>query len=169
MQKVLQNPPPEPQKGSAEFRGGGCGSPIPSLEDWLLMIPFIGVFLPPTFWAKYSGPFFVNVFRICPPHCGKISQFSPDNFSLSGQAIRTPMFRRFARIDSRESIRRKIPIFEALSQIRSNRVFSRIRIEIRVIRVQSSLLSHYLKGRFAKRRFFRSENRFARIGPLSFV
>ena len=55
---------------------------------------------------------------------------------LSGLAIRTPTFRRFARIDSQ-----KKPIFEALGQIRANRVFSPIRIEIRVIRVQSSLLS----------------------------
>ena len=44
---------------------------------------------------------------------------------------------RFA--DSRESTR-KIPIFEALRQIRANRVFSSIRTEIRVFRVQSSLL-----------------------------
>ena len=64
--------------------------------------------------------------------------------------------------DSRESIRKKIPMFEALGQIRANRVFSPIRIEIRVIRVQSSLISHFLEGRFAKRNgFFRSENRFA--------
>ena len=86
---------------------------------------------------------------------------------LCGQAIRAPMFRRFARTDSRESIRRKMRIFEALGQIRANRVFSPIHIEIRVIRVQSSLLSHFLEGRFAKRRFSRSENRFVRIGPLS--
>ena len=66
---------------------------------------------------------------------------------------------RFA--DSRESIRKKKPIFEALGQIRANRVFSPIRIEIRVIRVQSLPLSHFFEGRFAKRRFFRSENRFA--------
>ena len=42
---------------------------------------------------------------------------------------------RFA--DSRESIRRKMAIFEALGQIRANRVFSPIRIESRVICVQS--------------------------------
>ena len=57
---------------------------------------------------------------------------------------------RFA--DSRESIRKKIPIFEALGQIRANRVFSPICIEIRVIRVQSSLLSHFWEGRFAKKK-----------------
>ena len=57
--------------------------------------------------------------------------------TLSGQAIRTPTFCRFARMDSRESIRRKQPIFKALGQIRANRVFYPIRIEIRVIRVQS--------------------------------
>ena len=89
------------------------------------------------------------------------SRFALD---LSGQAIRTPTFCRFARTDSRESTRRKLPIFEALGQIRANRVFSPIRIEIRdaiirVIRVQSSLLSHVLQGRFAKRRGFLFESR----------
>ena len=59
-------------------------------------------------------------------------------------------------------------MFEALGQIRANRVLSPIRIEIRVIRVQSSLLSHFFEGQLAKKEvFFRSENRFARIGPLS--
>ena len=71
---------------------------------------------------------------------------------------------RFA--DSRESIRKRKPVFEALDQIRANRVFSPIRIQIRVMRIQSWLLSNFLEGRFAKRRFFfffffRSENRFA--------
>ena len=64
------------------------------------------------------------------------------------------MGRRFAHqrpADSRESIRKEMPIFEALGQILANRVFSLIRIEVRVIRVQSSLLSHYLEGRFAKK------------------
>ena len=94
---------------------------------------------------------------------------------LSGQAIHTPTFRRFARIDSK-----KMPIVEALRQIRANRVFSSIRIELRVVRVQSTLLSHFLEGRFAKMRFFskresihREYSRFAcesridakRIGP----
>ena len=49
--------------------------------------------------------------------------------------------RRFAHqffADSRELIRNKNPIFETLGQIRANRVFSPIRIQIRV---QSSLLS----------------------------
>ena len=79
--------------------------------------------------------------------------------------------RRFAHqrfADSCESIRKKTS-FEALGQIRANRVFSPIRIEIRAIRVQSSLLSPFLEGRFAKKKrfsFFRNENRFARIGPL---
>ena len=70
---------------------------------------------------------------------------------------------------SRGSIRKRIPILDALGQIRANRVFSPIRIEICAIRVQSSLLSHVSEGRFAKKEvifFFRSENRFARIGPL---
>ena len=49
---------------------------------------------------------------------------------LSGQAIRTPTFRRFVRIDSQTD-----PIFEALGQIRANLGFSPIRIEIRVIYV----------------------------------
>ena len=73
---------------------------------------------------------------------------------VRGQAIRIPTFRRFARIDSCESIRKKIPIFEALGQIRANRVFSPIRIEIRVICVLSSMLSHVLEGRFAKKKRF---------------
>ena len=62
----------------------------------------------------------------------------------------------------------KKTIFEALAQIRANRVFSPIRIEIRTIRVKSSLLSHFLEGRFAKKGLFftRIANRFARIGPL---
>ena len=59
---------------------------------------------------------------------------------------------RFA--DSRELIRKKMSIFEALGQIRANRLFSPIRIEIRVIRVQSSLLSQFLEGRSPKKRFF---------------
>ena len=75
---------------------------------------------------------------------------------------------RFA--DSRESIRtKKKPIFEALGQIRANRVFSPIRIQIRgVILVQSSLLSIFWKANSQKKGFFSfsSENRFARIGPL---
>ena len=80
------------------------------------------------------------------------------------------MGRRFAHqrfADSRESIRTKNPIFEALGQIRENRVFSPIRIQIRVIRVQSSLLSIFWKVDAPKEGFFRSANRFARIGPLS--
>ena len=43
-------------------------------------------------------------------------------------------------------------MFEALGQIRANRVFSPIRIEVRVTRVQSPLLSHILEGRFAKKK-----------------
>ena len=50
-----------------------------------------------------------------------------------------------------------MPIFEALSQIRVNRVFSPIRIEIRVIRVQSSLLSIFWKVDSPKKAF--AENR----------
>ena len=48
-------------------------------------------------------------------------------------------------MDSRKSIRKQKTIFEALGQIRANRVFSPIRIQIRVIRVQSSLLSIFWK------------------------
>ena len=71
---------------------------------------------------------------------------------LSVQAIRSVAHQRFA--DSSESIRHKIPIFEALGQIRANRVFSPIRVEIRVVRVQTLLLSHFLEGRFAKKKVF---------------
>ena len=79
------------------------------------------------------------------------------------------MGRRFARqrfADSPESIRTKNPMSEALGQIRANRVFSQIRIQIRVIRVQSSLLSTFWKVASQKKFSFQSENRFARIGPL---
>ena len=53
---------------------------------------------------------------------------------------------------SKKARKRRSGIFEALGQIRANRVFSPIRIDIRVIRVQSSLLSHFLDGRFAKKK-----------------
>ena len=36
-----------------------------------------GVVLP-HFWAKYSGPLWVNVYRFCPRSCGKIGQLSPE-------------------------------------------------------------------------------------------
>ena len=70
---------------------------------------------------------------------------------LSGQALRFA-HQRFA--DSRESIRKKMPVFEALDQIRVNRVFSPIRIQIRVIRVQLSLLSIFWKVDSQKKFFF---------------
>ena len=90
---------------------------------------------------------------------------------LSGQAIRTPTFRRFvSQIRANRFFANRFgtkkPIFEALGQIRANRVFSPIRIQIRVIRAQSSLLSIFWKVDSQKKFFFRSENRFARIGPL---
>ena len=47
----------------------------------------------------------------------------------------------FPEIDSRESIRKKTSILKALGQIRASRVFPPIPIQIRVIRVQSSLPS----------------------------
>ena len=81
-------------------------------------------------------------------HQGSSSKGALSHPTLVGRRF---AHQRFA--DSRESIRRKIPIFEALGQIRANRVFSPIRSDIRAIRVQSSLLSHFLKGRFAKRSF----------------
>ena len=52
---------------------------------------------------------------------------------------------------------KKKPIVEALGQIRATGVLSLILIQIRVIRVQSSLLSQFLEGRFAKRRFFEAQ------------
>ena len=59
-------------------------------------------------------------------------------------------------------------MFEALGQIRAKCVFSPIRIEIRVIRVQSSLLSHFRKVDSQKKRFFFFKARIdsQRIGPL---
>ena len=56
--------------------------------------------------------------------------------------------RRFAHqrfANARESISKKKPIFEAIGQIGANRVLSPIRIQIRVIRVRSSLLSIFGK------------------------
>ena len=69
------------------------------------------------------------------------------------------MGRRFAHqrfADSRESIRKKEPIFEALGQISANHVVSPIRIRIRVIRVQSSLLSIFWKVNSQNKEFFDS-------------
>ena len=73
-------------------------------------------------------------------------------------------------MDSHESIRKKEPIFEALGPIRANRILSEIRIQIRLIRVQSSLLSIFWKVDsqnqfffFSKRESIRREySRFAR-------
>ena len=93
------------------------------------------------------------------------------------------MGRRFAHqrfADSRKSIRKKTSIFEALGQIRANHVFPPIRIQIRVICGQSSLLSIFWKVDSQKEGFFearidsqrifairvRIANRFARTGPL---
>ena len=63
-------------------------------------------------------------------------------------------FRRSARIDLQ-----KKTIFEALGQIRANRAFSPIRIQIRVIRVQSSpaesLLSIFWRVDSKKNGFFK--------------
>ena len=78
---------------------------------------------------------------------------------FSAQAIRTPTFCRFARIDSHKPIptpkkNKKKPIFEALGHIRANRVFSPIRIQIRVICVQSSLLSIFWKVDSQKKKAF---------------
>ena len=60
--------------------------------------------------------------------------------------------------DSHELIRQNIHIFEALGQIRANRVFSPIRIEIRVIRVLSSLLSIFWKADSQKKTFAKRES-----------
>ena len=106
----------------------------------------------------------------------KIDRTSQKNGNVFGalRKITTLVGRRFANqcfadsrelicfADSRESIRanrfeKRLPIFEALGQIRANRVFSPIRIEIRVIRVQSSLLSHFCKVDSQKQGFFYSK------------
>ena len=88
------------------------------------------------------------------PASGQVLHASSNILILVGKRF---AHQRFA--DSRESIRsectnrftEKIPIFEALGQIRANHVFSLIRIEIRVIRAHTSLLSHFLEGRFDMR------------------
>ena len=64
-------------------------------------------------------------------------------------------------------LKRPIKRSMTLGQIRTNRVFSPIRIDIRVIRILSSQLPIFWKVDSQKRAFSRSENRFARIGPLS--
>ena len=69
-----------------------------------------------------------------------------------GKRFAHQTFCSFERIDSRESIRREISIFEALGQIRANRVFSPIRFEIRAIRAQSSLLSGPVFGRTIRKK-----------------
>ena len=83
--------------------------------------------------AAYLGCFYYSIgekvpflTKACP--LGEECTFFLWVRDLSVQAMRTPTI-------SRESIRRKIPIFEALGQILANHVFSPIRIEIRVIRV----------------------------------
>ena len=97
--------------------------------------------------------------------------------ALSGPAIRTPTFRRFARIDSQ-----KIPIFEALDQIRANRVS--LRFALKFAGFASNPRCYFLEGQFAKKGVFfcresridsqrifaicvRIANRCARIDPLS--
>ena len=125
-------------------------------------------------WLEEDGadplPVILDLHHPCPAHRRSRNKQRREAGDLSGEFLGGPSVgRRFAHqhvADSCESIRRKIPIFEALGQIRENRVFSPIRIEIRVIRDHTSLLSHFLEGRFTKRRLFRSENGFARIGPL---
>ena len=67
-----------------------------------------------------------------------------------GRRFAHQCFRRLARIDSQK---KKAPIFEALGQIRANRVFSPICIQTRVIRVQFSLLSIFWKVDSQKKRF----------------
>ena len=64
---------------------------------------------------------------------------------LVGRRFAHQRFADWRGIDSRESIRNKTPIFQALGQIRANRVFSPLRIQIRVIRVQSLLSSIFCK------------------------
>ena len=61
---------------------------------------------------------------------------------------------RFARIDSQ----RIKTIFEALGQFRANRVFSPILVEIRVICVQSSLLSIFWKVDSRRTGFLKRES-----------
>ena len=80
-------------------------------------------------WNILMLKFFMAHFRLWLKSIGSDLLESPDS-SLVGRRF---AHQRFA--DSRESIRRKRPIFEALGQIRANRVFSPIRIEICVIRV----------------------------------
>ena len=102
---------------------------------------------------------------------------SPKQCNLSGQAIHTPTFRRFARIDSQEK-----PILNHLArfaQIASKTLLSDSHSNSRDSRPILAAI-HFLEGRFAKKGSFRSENQFAenirdstrianrfvRIGPL---
>ena len=84
---------------------------------------------------------FVHKIAVPPPPPGKASLVN-----LVGSRFAHQLF-----ADSRESIRKKRPKFLALGQIRANRVFSPIRI---AIRIQSLLLPLFLEGRFAKETFF---------------
>ena len=76
-----------------------------------------------------------NCFQITNYECNRAAHLVGRRFAHQLFADSRESF--FLRIDSQK----KMPILEALGQIRANRVFSRIRIQIRVIRVQSSLLS----------------------------
>ena len=100
--------------------------------------------------------------------CNEINSLIPPRKIVSLQSIWILVGRRFARqhfADSREPIRKKEPIFEALGQVRANRGLSPIRIQIRVIRVQFSLLSIFWKVNSQNKGSFRSENRFAENRP----
>ena len=78
--------------------------------------------------------------------------------NLSGQAIRTPTFRRFAWIDSQKKTHRYF--FAGIA--------SSLRFALKFAWFASSPRCYpvFLEGRFAKLRRARIANRFARIGPL---
>ena len=115
-------------------------NPRPSLRFEIVVIPMCDLGVSKVFGGNFG------VSLVC--------QTSPQSFWLSPQTSQNLhglsrkfpglVGKRFAHqrfADSSESIRKTVPIFEALGQIRANRVFLPIRIQIRVIRVQSSLLS----------------------------
>ena len=83
--------------------------------------------------------------------------------ALSGQAIRTPTFRRFARIDSQQ----KTYFWSTWPDSHESRLLSDSHWNSRDSRPFLAAI-HVLEGWFAnKKKGFSSENRFARTGPLS--
>ena len=84
---------------------------------------------------------------------------------------KTLVGRRFAHqcfADSRDSFATKTVFLKHLARFARIGSSSSLRFALKRAHDSHPILAaiHFLEGRFAKQRFFRSENRFARIGPL---